>query len=150
MKCLRNTGHDFLGKSTGGGALSIWTHNLKSTEFIPDFEIGDYKGKAARLAAGLESYEIHAFMTANNVTIVLPGGTTVGGVGGFMQGGGHSVFTSLYGLAADNVLSIEVVTADGKFIHVDQDNNADLFFAIRGGGGGKFFQPTAFESGKPF
>jgi FAD/FMN-containing dehydrogenase len=74
---------------------------------------------------------------AANVTIVVPAGT-VGVVGGWFQGGGHSTYTSYYGLGADQILSIEVVTADGRFVTADSNANTDLFWALRGGGGGKY------------
>ena len=73
-----------------------------------------------------------------NATFVAPGGTTVGVFGGYMQGGGHSVVSSRYGLAADQVLSMEVVTADGQFVIVSARSHPDLFWAIRGGGGSEF------------
>lgn len=56
--------------------------------------------------------------------------------GGYTQGGGHSPLSSLYGMGADQVLSAQVVTADGKFITASADENPDLFWALRGGGGG--------------
>ena len=63
---------------------------------------------------------------------------TVGVMGGYIQGGGHSPLSSIYGMAADQVLSMEVVTADGRFVTADFDRNTDLFWALRGGGGSTF------------
>jgi FAD/FMN-containing dehydrogenase len=51
-----------------------------------------------------------------------------------MQGAGHSILASKYGLGADQVLSLQVVTADGNFVTADTGTNQDLFFALRGGG----------------
>lgn len=59
-------------------------------------------------------------------------------MGGYIQGGGHSPLSSLYGLAADQVLSAEVVTPGGRFVTADLEQNTDLFWAIRGGGGSTF------------
>ncbi|EOA90517.1 uncharacterized protein SETTUDRAFT_25780 [Exserohilum turcica Et28A] len=56
------------------------------------------------------------------------------GVGGLTLGGGISYFSSMYGLACDNVISYKLVTACGKVINVDKDSYPDLFFALRGGG----------------
>ena len=63
---------------------------------------------------------------------------TVGMIGGYIQGGGHSPLTSIYGMAADHVLSIQVVTADGRFVTANAQTNSDLFWALRGGGAGTF------------
>lgn len=55
-----------------------------------------------------------------------------------MLGGGHSPLSSLYGMAADQILAMEVVTADGRFVTASPTYNSDLFWAMRGGGGGTF------------
>ena len=59
-------------------------------------------------------------------------------IGGYVQGGGHSPLTSIYGMAADHVLSIQLVTADGRFITADAKTNSDVFWAVRGGGGSTY------------
>jgi FAD/FMN-containing dehydrogenase len=51
------------------------------------------------------------------------------------MGGGHGFLTSKVGLGADQVLSLELVTADGRFVTADPNTNTDLFWALRGGGG---------------
>ena len=63
---------------------------------------------------------------------------TVKPAGGFAQTGGHSPFSSLYGLGADNVLEFKVVTADGKYVIANTKANRPLYNALRGGGGGTF------------
>jgi hypothetical protein len=79
----------------------------------------------------------------SNATILTAGGSNVGLAGGFFQGAGHSTYTSYYGLAADHVLEINAVTADGNFVTANAEKNSDLFWAFRGGGGGKSFStPT--------
>lgn len=62
----------------------------------------------------------------------------MGVAGGYTAGGGLSPLTGKYGLAADQVLSIDVVTPDGRFQTADEMNNAELFWALRGGGGATF------------
>lgn len=63
---------------------------------------------------------------------------SVGIPGGYSQGGGHSPLSSLHGMGADQVLSLQVVTADGEFRTASPAKNPDLFWAIRGGGGSTF------------
>jgi FAD/FMN-containing dehydrogenase len=60
---------------------------------------------------------------------------TVGVGGGYVLGGGHSPLGSVHGLAADQVLAMEVVLANGVFTTVTAKSNPDLFWALRGGGG---------------
>ncbi len=63
---------------------------------------------------------------------------TVGIYGGYSQGGGHSLLGSTHGLGADQILSINLVTPDGRFVTASPNENTDLFWAIRGGGGSTF------------
>ncbi|KAH8714032.1 FAD binding domain-containing protein [Phaeosphaeriaceae sp. PMI808] len=135
---IKNTGHDFGAKSTGRGALNIWTHHLKDAAFYKEFRGDDYTGPAFKLGAGIQVLDANRLAKENGVTLVGGEGITVGFVGGYIQGGGHSPLTSLYGMAADHVLSIQVVTADGRFVTVSAKSNPDLFWALRGGGAGTF------------
>ncbi|KAI1098424.1 FAD-binding domain-containing protein [Jackrogersella minutella] len=135
---IKNTGHDFGGRSIGAGSLSIWTHHLKQMELIPEYTLGPYNGMAVHLGVGVESWEEHNFMAANDITFVSPGCGTVGGVGGWMSSGGHTTIVSTFGLGADQVLSLGVVTASGEFVTADPFTNSDLFYAIRGGGGATY------------
>ena len=136
---IKNTGHDFVAKSTGGGSLSVWTHFLKDLEFLPSYTVGEYTGPAAKIGAGVETWEAHnAMVKANNVTIAISADPTVGIGGGWTLGGGHGLLTSLHGLGADQVLSFNVVTADGHFLTASPEQNQDLYYALRGGGGSTF------------
>lgn len=136
---IKNTGHDYLGKSTGKRSLSLWTHNLKNKEYIPNYKASYYQGPAAKLGAGIEGFEAYALANSTGHRIV--GGTcpTVGIVVGYTQGGGHSILSSSYGVAADNVLEWEVVTVDGRHLTATPTQNADLYWALSGGGGGTTF-----------
>ncbi|PKS05905.1 hypothetical protein jhhlp_007736 [Lomentospora prolificans] len=135
---IKNTGHDYLGKSTGKGGLALWTHNLKSTEIIKNYESDYYNGPALKLGAGVQGWE--AYTVANDNGYMVVGGTcsTVGIAGGYTMGGGHSTLSSLYGLSADNVLEWEVVTAEGEHLIASPVENQDLYWALSGGGGGTF------------
>ncbi|KAK4223601.1 FAD binding domain-containing protein [Podospora fimiseda] len=139
---IKNTGHDFGGKSTGKGAINLWTHHLKDAEFYPEYHAAGgeegYVGPAFKFGAGVQVYEAYALAKKYNVTVIGGEGKSVGFIGGYIQGGGHSPLTSIYGMAADHVLSIQVVTADGRFITADATQNTDLFWALRGGGAGTF------------
>lgn len=54
-------------------------------------------------------------------------------VGGYLQGGGHSALSSLFGMGADSVLSYEVITPEGNFVTASPDHNQDLYWALSGG-----------------
>ena len=138
----RNAGHDFNGRSSGAGALSVWTHHLKEFEYLPEHTAGPYTGRAARVSAGIETWEIHNYMGKHNMTMPVPGGDTVGLFGGWIAGGGHHFLSSMYGQGADQVLEFKVVTADGRYRTVTPFQNGDLFFAMLGGGGGKLSSCT--------
>ncbi|EMR66545.1 putative fad linked oxidase-like protein [Eutypa lata UCREL1] len=136
---VHNTGHDFLGKSTGAGALSIWTHNLKKVEFIENYSgPSSYTGPALKVGSGIQVGEIYAAAHEYGVTAVGGECKGVGVAGGYMAGGGHSPLMSKYGMGADQVLSIDVVLPSGRFVTADEKQNTDLFWAIRGGGGATF------------
>lgn len=134
----RNTGHDFGGRSVGAGSLSIWTHNLKSFEFLPEYTMGRYTGMAVRYGAGLETWELFNHMAENNISVPAAGGRTVGANGGWFASGGHGNLASFYGLGCDQALEIHAVTADGRFVVASPEENEDLFYALRGGGGSVF------------
>ncbi|VBB76586.1 Putative protein similar of AD/FMN-containing dehydrogenases of Aspergillus oryzae [Podospora comata] len=135
---VHNTGHDFLGKSTGAGALSIWTHNLKDIKYVKSFRSPSYNGPALKLGAGVQVGELYA--AANSLGVTAVGGECpgVGVAGGYLAGGGHSPLSSKYGLGSDQVLSIDVVLPNGRFVTATETKNTDLFWALRGGGGGTF------------
>ena len=97
-----NTGHDFNGKSTGPGALSLWTHNLKDIEF-KDWSDKHYTGKAVKMGAGVQGFEINKAAFDKGLQVVTGSCPTVGVAGGYSQGGGHSALTSAHGMAADQV-----------------------------------------------
>lgn len=134
---IRNTGHDYLGRSTGAGALSVWVHHLNSTEIL-DWEDTYYKGKALKLGAGVLGYEALAVAHVAGLVVLTGECPTVGLAGGYTQGGGHSALSSSFGLAADNTLSFEVVTPTGQLLTASRTENQDLYWALSGGGGGNY------------
>ncbi|KAI0886933.1 FAD-binding domain-containing protein [Annulohypoxylon maeteangense] len=134
---IRNTGHDYLGRSTGAGALSVWLHHLKSTEVL-DWIDPYYNGKALKIGAGVLGYEALAAADASGLVVLTGECPTVGIAGGYTQGGGHSALSSNFGLAADNTLSFEVVTPTGELLTASRTENQDLYWALSGGGGGNY------------
>ncbi|KKK22284.1 FAD binding domain protein [Aspergillus ochraceoroseus] len=133
---VKNTGHDFNGKAAGKGALSIWTHWLKDKAFYPTYHADNgYVGPAMKVGSGVQVWEAYEFAKANGMSVVGGEAVTVGLGGGYTAGGGHSPLSSMYGMAADQVLAMEVVMADGRFITATSTQHSDIFWMLRGGGG---------------
>ncbi|KAJ5947428.1 hypothetical protein N7466_000443 [Penicillium verhagenii] len=135
---IKNTGHDFLGKSTGKGGLALWTHDFNDIELITNYSSSYYKGPALKVGAGVMGGDALLAASEQGYRVVVGSCPTVGMTGGYTQGGGHSLLSGLYGLAADNVLEWEVVTADGTHLIATPTSHADLFWALGGGGGGTY------------
>jgi FAD/FMN-containing dehydrogenase len=134
---IRNTGHDYLGKSTAPGAVALWTHYLKDTQRL-EYTSTHYNGPAMRLGAGVQGFDAMAAAHAQNEVVVTGNCESVGVAGGYIQGGGHGQLASKFGLAADQALEWEVVTADGRLRTASPTENADLYWALSGGGGGTY------------
>lgn len=94
---VKNTGHDFLGKSGGKDALSIWTHYFKDIEYIEEYVDAKtgYSGPAFKAGVGVQAFEIYKAAHEKGHSVVGGEGETVGIFGGYIQGGGHSPLTSL-------------------------------------------------------
>ncbi|CAE6373509.1 unnamed protein product [Rhizoctonia solani] len=140
---IKNTGHDFLGRSSAPGTLSLWTQNIKyinySTSFVPEGCKANYKGvPTLTYGAGQDMDSLFIFAEQHNLTFIGGSWRTVGAAGGWAQGGGHSVLTNTYGLGADRIVQFKVVTPDGRYRTANACQNSDLFWALRGGGGGTF------------
>ncbi|KAF1976539.1 FAD-binding domain-containing protein, partial [Bimuria novae-zelandiae CBS 107.79] len=133
---IKNSGHNYNGNNIGGNALSVWVYNLKGLTYYDNYQASDYTGRAVALAGGTTATEVNAASRTYSMTILNAGGPDVTIPGGYFQGAGHSTYANFYGLAADHVLQISAVTADGIFVVADARANSDLFWAFRGGGGG--------------
>ncbi|EAT85430.1 hypothetical protein HBH56_038620 [Parastagonospora nodorum] len=143
---IRNTGHDFMGRSTGFGSLIINTHSFKDVKFVKKYSgPGDWSGSAAVVGAGVQGRELYRQAFAQTPKVVIVGGEcpTVGWAGGYVQGGGHGPLSGIYGMGADNVLSFDAITADGKYVTANAKDNTDLFWALRGGGPSTFAVVTS-------
>jgi len=135
---IKNTGHDFMGKSVGAGSLGLWTHTLKSVQVIDNYNNTYYSGPAVKMGAGVVGEDALPVVSKAGLRIVSGSCPTVGLVGGFTQGGGHSSLTSAYGMSADQALEWEVVLANGTLITATPRENQDLYWALSGGGPGTY------------
>ena len=90
------------------------------------------------MGSGVQGGELYE--AAHDAGLAVVGGTcpTVGIAGGYSQGGGHSELSSRYGLAADQTLEWEVITGSGDLVTASPTQNADLYWALSGGGGGTY------------
>ncbi|KDQ50517.1 hypothetical protein JAAARDRAFT_199917 [Jaapia argillacea MUCL 33604] len=145
---IKNTGHDYKGRSSAPRTLGLWTHNLKNMTYNSSFvpEGCTTASPGVTMGAGVQWGEAYPFAEANNITMVgashssLRKGSDkgVGTVGGWLMGGGHGALTNTMGMGADRVLQFKVVTPDGQLRTANACQNQDLFYALRGGGGGTF------------
>ncbi|TVY15434.1 FAD-linked oxidoreductase, partial [Lachnellula arida] len=139
---IKNTGHDYTGRSSAPGSLALWTHNVQpaltlTQDFIPDGCSGPV-GDGVTMGAGQQFEGLYAFADENNVTVVGGAAGSVGPAGGWITGGGHSAITNVYGLGVDNVMQIRTVLPNGTYVTANECQNQDLWFALRGGGGSTF------------
>ncbi|KAM4059507.1 FAD binding domain-containing protein [Hirsutella rhossiliensis] len=134
---VKNTGHDFIGRSAGRGSLALWTHHLKAIEFL-DYSGPRYRGPAVRVGAGVQFFELYRAAARRGLRVAGGYCPTVGIAGGYVQGAGHGPLGATYGLAADNTLEFEVVTTGGRRLAVSPSRHPDLFWALSGGGGGTY------------
>jgi FAD/FMN-containing dehydrogenase len=136
---IKNSGHDYKGRSSSRGSLSLWTHNLQSinhsTVFVPEGCPASKSYNAITVGAGAYWQQVYSFAEANNITAIGGYHQTIAASGGWLQGGGHSVLSPSYGLGVDRVVQFKVVTPDGHYRVANECQNKDLFWALRGGGG---------------
>src|SRR5919201_3324595 len=140
---VKGTGHDYLGRSSAPDSLLVWTHRMRKIDlregFVPQGCGAMQPAPAVTLEAGTRRLEAYQEVTVKHGRYVQGGGcTSVGAAGGFMQGGGFGSWSKEYGIAAASMLEAEVVTADGRLLVANVCQNQDLFWALRGGGGGTF------------
>ncbi|MGZ3695051.1 MAG: FAD-dependent oxidoreductase, partial [Bdellovibrionota bacterium] len=139
---IRGTGHDWQGRSNAPDSLLVWTHKMRKItfhqHFLPQACNKDQSvEKAFTVEAGGRWLDTYKEIMVKHQRYVQGGGcTTVGAVGGFLQGGGFSAWSKKFGSSAANLLEAEVVTADGRIVIANACQNQDLFWALRGGGGG--------------
>jgi FAD/FMN-containing dehydrogenase len=138
---IKGTGHDYLGRSNAPDSLLIWTHNMRDVTVHDAFTIDGTTGAGVpAISVGAGTGWLEAYVAATQRGRYVQGGgcTSVGAAGGFIQGSGFGSYSKRFGTGAAGVLEYEVVTADGKIVNANGTQNADLFWALRGGGGGTF------------
>ncbi len=144
---VRGGGHSYLGGSNAPDSLLIWLRPMDEIvihdAFAPEGS-GAAPVPAVSLGGGVIWLHAYQAVTGGAGRYVQGGGCTTVGVGGHVQGGGFGSFSKRYGLAAASLLEAEVVTADGEIRIANADRNPDLFWALKGGGGGTFGVVTRF------
>jgi FAD/FMN-containing dehydrogenase len=133
---IRSGGHSVAGYSTTEGGIVLDLSNMK------DLQI-DVENQTAWAEAGLTAAEVTNALGAHGLAVGF-GDTGSVGIGGITLGGGVGYLVRKYGLTIDDLLAVEIVTADGQLLHVDKNSHPDLFWAIRGGGG-NFGVVTRFQ-----
>ena len=133
---VRSGGHSFAGYSTVEGGLVIDLSGMKAITIDPERRV-------ARVQPGLTWAEYAA--AAHEYGLATSSGDVGSvGVGGLIMGGGIGWMVRKHGLTIDHLLSVDVVTADGRLVTASADEHPDLFWAVRGGGGNAGIA-TAFE-----
>jgi hypothetical protein len=130
---VKGAGHDYMGRNTAtaSGSLLISTTNMKGISWGAHNE-------TVTVEAGEVWQDVYTQAQARGRFVQGGHCPSVGAVGGFSMGAGYGPTSRFYGTGADNMVSATVVTATGSMLFVNETANADLFWAIRGGGGGTF------------
>jgi FAD/FMN-containing dehydrogenase len=140
---VKGGGHSYLGTSNAPDSLLIWTRALNEVTLHDAFVGRGCEGfvapvPAVSAGAGALWMDLYRAVTTEGGRYVQGGGCMTVGVAGLVQSGGFGVFSKGFGTAAAGLLEAEVVTADGRVRVVNPRNDPDLFWALKGGGGGTF------------
>jgi FAD/FMN-containing dehydrogenase len=132
---IRGGGHGVSGKALTEGGLTIDLRQMHAVSVDPEARIVSVGGGAtmSHLDRGTQPYGL----------ATTGGRASTTGVGGYILGGGSGWLDRKFGLACDNLISVELVTASGEVVHASDDENPKLFWALHGGGG-NFGVATSF------
>jgi FAD/FMN-containing dehydrogenase len=140
---VKGGGHSYQGTSNAPDSLLIWTRHIRDITmhdaFVPQgCERTMQPQSAVTLGAGTIWLDAYDAVTTKGGRYVQGGGCTTVGVAGLIQSGGFGSFSKHYGLAAASLLEAEVVTAGGRIRIANACTNPDLYWALKGGGGGTY------------
>jgi FAD/FMN-containing dehydrogenase len=144
---VKGGGHSYFGTSCAPDSLLIWTRRMNAITvhdaFTPE---GSNAAPVPAISVGAGSIWLHVYqaVTGGAGRYVQGGGCTTVGVGGLLLGNGFGSFSKAYGSAGASLLEAEIVTADGAVHVVNAALEPDLFWALKGGGGGTFGVVTRF------
>jgi len=138
---VKGGGHSYQGTSNAADSLLLWTRAMHAITvheaFVPQ---GGHEASvpAVTVEAGAMWMDVYDAVTTRAGRYVQGGGCATVGVAGLVQSGGFGSFSKRYGSAASSLLEAGVVTADGRHRTVNAHRDPDLFWALKGGGGGSF------------
>jgi FAD/FMN-containing dehydrogenase len=137
---IKGGGHSYLGTSNAADSLLIWTRAMNRIALHDAFVAQGCDGTAPQPAvsvgAGAIWMHVYDAVTTKAGRYVQGGGCTTVGVAGLVQSGGFGSFSKNYGTAAGGLLEAEIVTADGTMRIVNACREPELFWGLKGGGGG--------------
>jgi FAD/FMN-containing dehydrogenase len=133
---VRGGGHNPAGRAVTDGGVMIDLAEMKGIHVDPE-------ARTLRAQGGVTWGELNREAAAHGLAVT-GGAVSTTGIAGFTLGGGLGWLMSVYGLAADNLLSVQLVTANSEILHVSEQSEPDLFWALRGGGG-NFGVAASFE-----
>lgn len=145
---IKNTGHDYFGRSSAANSLGIWTHHMNDIKYHKTFSSQGCKANyenIGEVGAGVQAQEAWEFFEPLDMLVTVGAVGSVGIAGGFGQGGGHGPLGPKYGLMVDQAIEFDVVTADGQKRTINECTDPDLFWAMRGGGGGNYAVLTSYK-----
>ena len=140
---VKGGGHSYLGTSNAPDSLLIWTRAMNKVTLHERFVGQGCEGRIAPVpavscGAGAVWMDLYNAVTTTGGRYVQGGGCTSVGVAGLVQSGGFGSFSKGFGTAAAGLLEAEIVTADGQVRIVNACKDPELFWAVKGGGGGTF------------
>jgi FAD/FMN-containing dehydrogenase len=138
---VKGGGHSYQGTSNAADSLLVWTRHMNAIMLHDAFVGAGCEGQAqpqpaVSIEAGAYWRQAYDAVTTNGGRYVQGGGCMTVGVAGLILGGGFGSYSKGYGLAGASLLEAEIVTADGEVRIANACSNPDLFWALKGGGGG--------------